>query len=228
MISCLLIFSLVFHTNPLKANTEEKNIYKALFRPGHHLTFLAGVERSRWRLKADSNSNAQSSTTENISPVVLFRYAYHMHLLGRFGIFLGTTAGYIHQQTQRDAFDPNYAVILPSAMFGIVQNFTADERYLIGVEFAAIRYPEMRVTQKESSQRISMASTLDSLDVYGALEHFFTKDLAVSFQIGWRYVQNTCIGDCSKSMYLNNFDMTDSAFFALLGVNWQVGDLLGI
>lgn len=225
--------------------------FSTTFRPGHNLTFLVTIQQSRWNLKPDADQSTRSVEDGRLLPGLALRYAFHLNLMSKFGLVMGTGAQfvydtavhrefrYVRQEASTDVvytdFHAGSSVVFPSILFGIVQNFLAETRVLLLAEYAAAWYPNMAVTVQSGARggvlgagrRTVLAAIPDHVAVFAQLDVFRGRSWAFTGASGWRLVKLDLLGRPTNNSALNTLQPRNSSFFLQTGVTWTLGDELG-
>ncbi|KAB8029794.1 hypothetical protein [Fluviispira multicolorata] len=230
LISLLL---LSFNSNTLYAQdeTEENTSYTPVFRSGHTLSLLTSWDHSTWNVSQNSASSfgTISSLSETRLGVGLYlRYAYHINIVSNFGFFLGTTAGLLLPVSNYGSLKPVYGYAFPTVMGGLSLNFSQNYRLLTGAEYGAAWFPDMTIltdtTSTAASTSRALAPVPDVFSYFVGLDYFYKKNLALSFQTGYRLTKITCLNNCSSTSFLNTLSINNKSIFAQLGLTFQVSE----
>lgn len=220
----------LFFTNALLAQEDVVNeeTYIPIFRSGHNLSILYSAEYSTWTV----NQNFGLEGQEKISPfsrtemnsALFVRYAYHINIVSVFGFFVGTTAGVFANTGSYGQLKQSYGFEFPTIMAGLSLNFGQSFRLLGGAEYGATWYPEMAITT-DSGVSKTIAPVPDMFSVFGGIDYFFSKNKAITFQLGWRTQEVTPLNNDSSGTYLNSLSIHNESYFAQVGLTLQIGDI---
>ena len=205
----------------------------ASFRPGHNLTLLAAGQQSSWKVRRAGE--VRDVAFQSWEPGALLRYKFHLNLVSKFGIVLGTGVGAWWQNRTYAGFRPGGSIMFPSIVVGIVQNFRADGRILLFGEYSANWYPWMTArgapatdaTEGGRETRVAIAPIPDAFSVVIQLDVFSGRNTALTAATGWRVVSNELFGKPSKNTLLGNSSFRNTGVFIASGVTWTLGDELG-
>lgn len=159
--------------------------YVRRFRRDHHLVVSSGWEQGQWHigyfgaLKDETFRSAGADTT--------FQYSFHIQLSGKIGYILGSSSGYFAEQYngERDAqFTPSSLWKLPGLTAGIVYNYDATGRFIIGGEAYLARINNLRTRVDGESQQIAV--TAEGTDIHFAWDKFVTLNWGIRTQIHQR------------------------------------------
>lgn len=166
--------------------------YRGSFRPGHNITFVTGIQQSRWSLNLDSLE--KPLTTERFNFLTSLSYGYHFQVFQWTGLALGTAIHLILDRTSSDGFEPKFGVVLPSLLAGIVQNLGSDARLLLLGEFGASWYPyfRWRVSQNKAEYE---GAVPDQISVSAQLELGLQRRNVLAVIAGWRLAADQLVGD---------------------------------
>jgi hypothetical protein len=202
------------------------------FRPGHNLTLLAVGQQSSWSVaRAGEVRSVEFDTWE---PGAVLRYSFHLNLVRKFGLVLGTALGAWYQNRTVEGFRPGSSFMFPSIVAGVVQNFRADTRAILLAEYSANWYPWMTAQGAPTSSepgdgrntKVQLAPIPDAFSVLAQIDTFTGRSTAVSVALGWRVVSNELLGKPSKNTLLGNSSFRNSGLFAGAGLTWVLGDEL--
>ncbi len=202
------------------------------FRPGHNLTLLALGQQSSWSVaRAGEVRSVEFDTWE---PGAVLRYSFHLNLVRKFGLVLGTALGAWYQNRTVEGFRPGSSFMFPSIVAGVVQNFRADTRAILLAEYSANWYPWMTAQGAPTSSepgdgrntKVQLAPIPDAFSVLAQIDTFTGRSTAVSVALGWRVVSNELLGKPSKNTLLGNSSFRSSGLFAGAGLTWVLGDEL--
>lgn len=202
------------------------------FRPGHNLTLLGVSQQSSWMVSRAGE--VRGVDFESWEPGLVLRYSFHLNLVRKFGLVLGTGVGAWFQNKTVEGFRPGSSFMFPSILAGVVQNFRADSRALLLAEYSANWYPWMTArgapvrmgAGKSRDTKVDLAPIPDAFSVFAQVDTFTSRQAAVSVALGWRVVSNELLGKPSKNTLLGNSSFRNAGLFAGAGLTWVLGDEL--
>gem|GEM_PF-6412348 len=203
------------------------------FRPGHNLTLIATGQQALW--KVERAGEVRGLSFRSWEPGVLLRYTFHLNLVRKLGLVLGTGTGGWYQNRTHSSFHPGSSFMFPSIIVGLVQNFEADTRVVLAGEYAAIWYPWLRtrgtpdLTDKNNPREtsIDLGPIPDAFTAFLQLDHFAGRNMAFSAVAGWRVVSSSLFGSPSKTTLIGSSSFRNSGLMAGVGLTWTLGDELG-
>lgn len=231
----LCLFSPSVHceetTAPIEAPTAvEDPLFLPNFRAGHHLSLFLSGEYVQWNLTqmpspAGPALSLDGSHESRGVAAIFLRYAYHTHVIGPFGFFVGSTLGTWlsngYYGIQKNLY-PGYGVGFPTVLGGLTQGISHNIRFLEGIEYGAAWFPEMTViTQTGASQRLNLVP--DMYAVFGGMDYFLTRNTAFLFQVGYRQIRNSCFSSCA--IYANKLQLSSKSTYAQMGITWLLDTL---
>lgn len=223
VMGCFFIAGVPMGTSFAQDSQED---YRSSFRPGHNLTLLVGFQQTRWQVVEVGRVKDKRGSA--ILPGYSLTYAYHLNLIKKFGLVLGTGTSFQFDRHNYEGFYPGSEIKFPSVVVGFVQNFLSDTRASACAEYSALWYPWMSARNGQEP-KVAIAAVPDTVSFYGQLDNFSSQNVALSVSMGWRVVWNACfLGDCQTgSDSFSHLNFRNSGVFFQYGVNWQVGDELG-
>ncbi len=180
-----------FTLSPALAQSSS-NEYRGFFRPGHNITVALGIQQSRWSL--DLSSLEKPLTTERFNLLANLSYGFHFQLYQRTGLVLGTALSTIVDRTLHNGFKPNFGLVLPSILGGVVQSLGSDARLLLIGELGAVWYPYSKWRVYETKAMFE-GGVLDQLALSAQLDWGLQKRNALSFIAGWRLSADQLVGE---------------------------------
>ena len=239
LLHCFLIL-IVCPTLQAKEITQDTEEFLPSFRSGHNISLFLSGEYSNWAMtQTNAPKNilgtqagfdavtVDSANQTKLLGSLFFRYTYHINILAGFGFFVGSTVGLFSPNGNygdKQNFYVGYGVSFPTVLGGLVQNIGQNFRLIGGIEYGAAWFPKMSVTTRSGSEQL-LAPVPDMLSIYVGLDRFLKKNLALTIHFGYRQIMNTCLDNCSSSLYLNNFNITNQNYFTQAGFTWMVGGL---
>ena len=208
--------------------------YVPAFRSGHNLSLFASEGYNTWYVSQKGNNLSPENQIPSVSTKAFVhgltvRYAYHINLVGSYGFFVGSSAGFRLSEGpygEGDFFFPGYSIFFPTALGGLVWNLQNPQiRFLIGGEYGAALFPQMSVTTKEG-ERHKLSPVPNVVSVWGGFDKFWDEHHALSIQAGYRHTFLPCLDDCSNtSIYLNNIKIQGDEAILNVGVTWLLDGL---
>jgi len=195
--------------------------YRIKFKPGHNLSLLLTARQSDWY--ADSQND--SVKLNGMSTELQFRYAFHINMLGRFGILFGTTTGVGYDVVQKNSFKPGVGIYLPTMMFGLVNLISQDTRLILGVEYGAIWYNKIQLYL--NNQNLILIETPHTFNLYFGSESFLSKSFALGIQVGYRYTSNINLDIFSETPHNFYYYIKNYGYYLSFTFNWEILESLG-
>lgn len=203
------------------------------FRPGHNLTLVAAAQQSQWYVR--SAGEVKDLEFETWEPGAKLRYTFHLNLVRKFGMVLGTGVGAWYQDSSHGGFRPGSSFMFPSIVLGFVQNFEAQTRAVFAGEYSATWYPWLSTRgvpdrsdpARPRETRVELAPIPDTFTAFAQVDHFTRRNTALTASAGWKIVSQSLLGKPSKSTLIGASDFRNKGFFVALGVTWTLGDELG-
>jgi hypothetical protein len=236
----LISFLIISFSASAASDSEQEEEFLPSFRSGHNISLLLSEEYSHWSLNQTHLNYAPGANQSNLSSIVIdpaeesklisaffFRYSYHINILSGFGFFVGSTVGFFLSNGNYGAsqnFYPGFGVSFPTVMGGLVQNIGQKFRILSGIEYGAAWFPKMHVLTQSGDSK-NLAPVPDMASFYVGLDHFYSNNKAMSLYSGYRQILNTCLSNCSTSLYLNSLNIKDKSIYVQFGLTWIVGSL---
>jgi hypothetical protein len=218
---------LVFLAEHFAVAQENESIATTNFRPGHNVTLTGGLSQGRWSVRKVGAVERASGTS--IVPILALRYTFHMNLLKKFGLIVGTGSQFLYENQSYSGFVPGSSFVFPSLTTGVVQNFIADARVLLGVEYSGIWFPWMK-TRETDGRVVTVGAVPDLWSVFLQLDKFQTRNRALSVSLGWKKIWNSCsvLTSCRDDTLVGSLKFENMSLFVQTGLTWQVGEELGI
>lgn len=192
------------------------------FRPGHNLTVTLDAYQSNWRIH--DPESATSQTDETIRPGIGILYTFHINLIKKFGLVVGTSASVIYDNHEFSDFYPGPAINFPSLAAGFVQNFLSDVRMAFLVELSAAWFPGM-TRKNQTGSRVVLSAVPDVIATSLAIDRFFSRNIALHTSVGWRGVYDTSLlGDNAAESLFNGLQFQNTGFFLKAGLTWQLAE----
>jgi hypothetical protein len=168
-------------------------------------------------------------------PGLVLRYSFHLNLVRKFGLVLGTGVGTWWQNRTYEGFRPGSSVMFPSVLVGVVQNFLTDTRVSLLGEYSAHWYPSLSARgapdvsdpKRPRETRVTIAPIPDGISTFAQVDNFSRRNVAVSVAVGWRVISNELLGKPSKNTLLGNSSFRSAGAFLGAGVTLILGDELG-
>lgn len=170
------------------------------------------------------NEKITSFSKTGVIPGFMLRYVYHINIVYNFGFFVGTTTGILMDPGNYGNLYLRYGIALPTILGGLSLNLGQSFRLLGGAEYGAIWYPEMTITTDSGTTKV-LGAVPDMFAIFGGVDYFFSRNRAFSFQVGWRHQKKTPLNDGSSGTYLNTLTIASDAYYAQMGLTFQIGDI---
>ncbi len=222
------LFSSAFSIN---SNVSNKG---TTFRPGHNLQFFLSLEHSRWTMSQSEKADTPSHTLQPVDDTeyatnLFIRYTNHINILSFFGIFIGSTVGILPNKTysEEGILYLGTGYLFPTILLGLVFDFSENLRSQLGGEYGAIYYPSSSVKEGDSNSNlktIPISFVPDMLNAYFNFEYFYTKNLAIMNQIGFRYTTSYCLNQCLDKSYVNNLRIRNTSYYYEAGITWALNN----
>ena len=220
----LLAGSCFAEEEDVTSSTQIDYDYDARFRPGHNATILFSLRQSIWSFSMDETTVSSSG----LSSEVFARYAFHVNIFGKLGFFMGSTAGVGNDVTHSRQIAPGYAIYFPSMTVGFVHDYSRKSRALVGAEYAAIWYPNMRVRINNQQYKVSEIPTTFAFFI--GMESVFGKNISLGVQAGYRFTDNKNIDAFGNNGLKQDmfYYMSNRGMFFQFSANWEIVEGLGL
>lgn len=210
---------------PLAVAAQEEG-YVPRFRPGHSLSFFGLVQRNDWKI--DSVGFVSDARVVDYSFVASLRYAFHVNLVGQFGLLLGSSLGAEFGNARIAGFASGSAVRFPSLNFGLVQALKNRNRVSLNVETSANWYPAMKSIDA-NGQNIVIGPIPDRISVFSQYDVFTDRDQAISIVFGAQRVCSLCFCRLSESdTAVNRISFSNFSVYLGAGLSWNFEEDLNL
>lgn len=167
-----------------QANAEDIHIwdrYVRRFRRDHHLAVTSGWDRGTWHLGSFGRLIDIAEKSEGVDST--FQYSFHLHIFGKFGYYLGSSAGYYAEMRLRgdNDFGPSSMWKLPGLVAGLVYNYDATGRFFLGTDIYLSRIVRLETRNIEGDSQ-TIAVTGETIDFVTGWDKFVSLSWGIRFQ----------------------------------------------
>lgn len=144
--------------------------YTRGFRQQHNFGFFLGHAQSKWQIEPYDRSYHLSPSHQGI----YFKsdYSFHIPIWQGFGYFLGSSAGFLLQDSSRkDSFAAATSIHFPGARLGVVWNISPVWRLSTGMDIYMERLNQL--SWEKDRQKTALSLTMISQDIMIMLEMFY-------------------------------------------------------
>lgn len=134
------------------------NRYVRKFRRDHHLAIVTGWDQGEWHVRKFGTLADQDYKSAGIDSTII--YSFHIHISGKSGYYLGTSAGYYSEQagSRSDLFTPPSMWKLPGVVAGLVYNYDPTGRFKVGGAAYLGRLNDMRTRINDESETAAVSA----------------------------------------------------------------------
>lgn len=132
--------------------------YVRKFRRDHHLAVVSGWDQGEWHVGRFGNLVDQDFRSAGIDSSLI--YTFHIQIEGKFGYYLGTSAGYYEEKrgSRTDDFTPSSMWKMPGVVGGLVYNYDPTGRFKIGGLAYLARLNNMRTRINNESEQVAVSA----------------------------------------------------------------------
>lgn len=154
--------------------------YVRKFRRDHHLAVTTGWDQGSWHIGSLGKISDQDFKSAGVDSTVL--YTFHIQLEGKFGYYLGTSAGYYTEQigSRNDEFTPSSMWKLPGVVGGFVYNYDPTGRFKVGTIGYLARLNNLRTRINDESQQLALSA--ECFEITAGWDAFLTLNWGVQLQ----------------------------------------------
>ena len=222
--ACIGLAVFLFNDSPAHAQSFPEQ-YRGSFRPGHNITVGLGIQQSRWSLELSGLE--KPLTTERFNLLASGSYGFHFQVYQRIGLVLGTGLHVVVDRTIHNGFKPNFGLMLPSILGGVVIALGQEFRLLLLGELSAAAYPYSNWRGAETGAFFE-GGVLDHVALSSQLDWGLLKRNVFSLIAGWRLAGEQLVGEkIILSGEGTSFPrMRHEGWFLLFGITRQVTETL--